>query len=187
MKEWASKSMRDIILKDITFKHPTRDQFQLIYNWFEKPHVKEFFDDPETGRSVPDLQNYLLGKEHFWTPWLAYHRDIPFAYLMTALVKKHESGLWSKWRAEHGKTYSLDMLIGDEAYVGKGMSHLLIKKFIAAKFKHAAAFLIDPELRNVRAIHVYEKAGFVIVDEFRAEHGRFAGVPHIMMRLTLGK
>lgn len=174
-------------IDEISFKHPTQDQFELIYHWFKKPHVSEFFDDPETGRSIPDLQNYLAGKDHFWTPWLAIYKDTPFAYLMTARVKKNETGIWSKWREKKGRTYSLDILIGDEAFLGKGMSHLLIKKFINEKFKHAAAFLIDPELRNLHAIHVYEKAGFVIVDEFKGEHGQFAGIPHLMMKLKLSK
>lgn len=169
----------------VSFKHPTKDHFEMIYNWFKKPHVSEFFDDPETGRSIPDLQNYLTGKDFFWTPWLAYYDDKPFAYMMTARVRKNETGIWSKWREKKGRTYSLDMLIGEEDFLGKGMSHLLIKKFIAEKFKTAAAFLIDPELRNLHAIHVYEKAGFVIVDEFKGEHGQFAGIPHIMMKLKL--
>lgn len=172
---------------DMTFKHPTKDQFELIYNWFKKQHVSEFFADPETDRSIADLQNYLAGKDYFWTPWLAYYQQTPFAYLMTARVKKNETGLWSKWREKHGKTYSLDLLIGEETFLGKGMSHLLIKHFIHKKFSHATAFLIDPELRNIHAIHVFEKAGFVIVDEFKEEHGQFAGIPHIMMKLKLSK
>lgn len=174
-------------IDQVTFKHPTKEQFELIYNWFKKPHVSEFFDDPETGRSIPDLQNYLAGKEYFWTPWLAYYQKTPFAYLMTASVKKHETGIWSKWREKNGKTYSLDLLIGEEEFLGKGMAHLLIIKFIKERFPHADAFLIDPELRNIHAIHVYEKAGFVIVEEFKGEHGQFAGIPHVMMKLKLRK
>lgn len=177
--------MTEIAMDDIHFKHPRKDQFELIYQWYRKPHVLEFLDDPETGRSIPDLQNYLTGRDHFWTPWLAYYKETPFAYLMTARVRKNEVGIWSKWREKKGKTYSLDMLIGEESFLGKGLSHLVIQKFIKEKFSHAAAFLIDPELRNIHAIHVYEKAGFVIVEEFKGEHGRFAGIPHIMMKLTL--
>lgn len=169
----------------VHFRHPHQGQFELIYRWFMKPHVREFFDDPETGRSLPDLQHYLAGEDHFWTPWLAYHDKTPFAYLMTALVKKRETGIWAKWREKEGKTYSLDLLIGEDAFLGQGMSHLLIQKFIKDKFSHATAFLIDPELRNLHAIHVYEKAGFNIVEEFKGEHGEFAGIPHVMMKLVL--
>ncbi len=172
-------------IENVSFKHPTPDQFPLIYGWFAKPHVSDFFDDPEVARYIPDLQNYFAGKDYFLTPWLAYYLETPFAYIMTAEVKKRDPGLWSKWREKKGKTYSMDLLIGEDEFLGKGMSHLLIKKFITENFKHAAAFLIDPELRNLHAIHVYEKAGFVIVDEFKGEHDRFAGIPHIMMKLVL--
>jgi hypothetical protein len=37
---------------DIIFKHPEPSQFELIYNWFKKPHVSQFLDDPDTGRSL---------------------------------------------------------------------------------------------------------------------------------------
>jgi len=176
-----------ISMDDVSFFHPQPSQYDLIYHWFTKPHVNEFFDAPKTERAIPDLKNYLQGRAYFWTPWLAAYQGKPFAYFMTARVRKNETDIWAKWREKKGRTYSLDFLIGEEAFLGKGMSHLLIKKFIKEKFPHAAAFLIDPELRNIHAIHISEKVGFVIVEEFKGEHGPHTGVTHLMMKLKISK
>lgn len=173
-------------LSKITFAHPKNSHFALVLNWFYEPHVREYFDDPLTGNSIPGLRNYLDGKEYFFTPWMAFYEDRPFAFLMTAEVKAEGSDpIWRQWRESTGKTYSLDLFIGEEKFMGRGFGHLLIKKFIGDYFQHAHAFLIDPEARNTRAIHVYEKAGFTKVAEFVPKSGQHAGLKHILLKLSL--
>lgn len=148
--------------------------------------MKEFFGDPTIGKTIPDLKNFLSGKPHFTTHWIAYYNQSPFAYLLTSVVTVDQVDIYGKWREKEGKTYTLDLLIGEEEFLGKGLSHLMIEKFINDQFPNAAAFLIDPETRNTQAIHVYEKTGFVKVEEFCPEPGRFAaGIPHVMMKLNL--
>lgn len=170
----------------VTFKHPEKYELPCILTWFNKPHIQEYFDHPETGKTIPDLKNYLSGKPHFITHWIAYHDQVPFAYLLTSEVMADENNIYGKWREKEGKTYTLDLLIGEEEFLGKGLSHLMIKKFIHDQFLAATAFLIDPETRNTKAIHVYEKAGFIKAEEFRPGSGQFAtGLPHVLMKLNL--
>lgn len=169
----------------ITFKNPSKADFQLIYDWFIKLHVQKWFDHPETGKTIKDLKNYLEGKEHLFTPWLACHEKKPFAYLMTSVVTEEEmksGSIYGKWREKTGETYTLDIFIGEEAFIGKGLAPKLIKKFIETQFPHTAAFLIDPEIKNTHAIHVYEKSGFTKVDEFAPDEGQFSNVKHVMMK-----
>jgi len=44
--------------------------------------------------------------------------------------------------------------------------------------------LIDPEATNTKAIHVYQKVGFKIVEQFIAS---WHPVPHYQMELDMGK
>lgn len=174
------------LTEKITFKHPEKKDLNLILAWFNKPHVREFFDDPETEKTIPDLKNYLANKPHFITHWVGYYDQKPFAYLLTSEVKEGENTIYSKWGEKLGSTYTLDLLIGEEKFLGKGLSHLLIKKFIHDQLPHASAVLIDPEVRNTKAIHCYEKAGFIKVEKFLPEVGKFgAGIPHVLMKLNL--
>lgn len=175
----------DISLAEISFRHAKNDDFLLIQEWFVKPHVCEYFDDPETGRSIPDLKKFLSGDDSFWQHWVGCYAGRPFMYLMTSEVQPDEKGIWGKWPAPHGQTYTLDLFIGEEEFLGKGLAHEYILMFIHTKFTHANAFLIDPEIANKRAIHIYEKVGFKKVDDYSPDDGQFAGVPHILMRLEM--
>lgn len=176
----------EIQLSNVTFVPASKEHLPLILEWFIKPHVCEYFDDPETGRSVPDLRLFVEGKKSFWQHWIGCYEGRPFMYLMTSEVKPGDSEgeVWRKWREKDGKTYSLDLFIGEDEFIGKGLSHEYIRKFMYDKFEDASAFLIDPEVANERAVHIYEKAGFKIMQKFAPETGEFAGVPHYMMKLT---
>jgi RimJ/RimL family protein N-acetyltransferase len=72
--------------------------------------------------------------------------------------------------ALHGHTYGLDYMIGSKAHVGKGLGAETLGAFVEF-FKtnidpQADTFFIDPDERNPRAKHVYEKAGFEHVGDF---------------------
>ncbi len=93
--------------------------------------------------------------------------------------KNHD---YNKWFVEYNKIFTLDILIGPKEFLGKGLAHIMIQKFILDKFPQADFFLIDPEQVNVKAIHVYEKAGFRKIGDFIPS---FDSTPHIMMKLEV--
>ena len=105
----------------------------------------------------------------------------PFAFLITSLVKKPNDEL-SKWSVSKGTTITLDMLIGEEDYLGKKLSNTVVREFILSKFSEAEEVLIDPEATNSRAVHVYKKVGFKILGEFTPSHSPNL---HYMMRLEI--
>ncbi len=80
---------------------------------------------------------------------------------------------------------SLDILIGNENYLGKGLSVQTINAFmeyIKVEIDPSVdRFVIDPEIINNKAIHIYQKAGFQIVKEFIADEGKFEGKAHYLM------
>ena len=78
----------------------------------------------------------------------------------------------------------LDVLIGEEKFLGKGLSHRMILEFLRDKFPHVSKVLIDPEASNTKAIHVYEKAGFKKVEQFIPDYNP---TPHWMMHLKMGE
>ncbi|MDB2614292.1 GNAT family N-acetyltransferase, partial [Chlamydiales bacterium] len=83
-----------------------------------------------------------------------------------------------------GTTITLDMLIGEEDYLGKSLSNVVIREFLLSEFPEVEEVLIDPEASNSRAVHVYEKVGFTILGEFIPSHSPH---PHYMMRLIMNE
>jgi len=75
---------------------------------------------------------------------------------------------------------TLDLLIGEEKFLGKGLATPLITEFIEKKLNNSDIIFIDPEKTNSKAIYVYKKSGFEEIDEFIAS---WNPVPHVLMRL----
>jgi RimJ/RimL family protein N-acetyltransferase len=58
----------------------------------------------------------------------------------------------------------------------------MIREFLINHFSNVKRVLIDPEATNKRAIHVYQKVGFKIIEEFIAS---WHPVPHYQMELYM--
>lgn len=89
---------------------------------------------------------------------------------------------YNKWYQKNKKIFTLDLLIGNEDFLGKNLSVKMIQALILQHYKEADYFLIDPAKENKKAIYVYQKAGFEILEEFIPE---FDPILHIMMRLEV--
>ena len=158
------------------FKPVDKAHRALVHAWLEQPHVAEWFYGQGLQNTLNHLDDFLEGtsQAHYW---LAYDKNHPFAFLITSSVSKPHD-----WCSEEGDAITLDMLIGDTDYLGKGLSSLLIQEFLVSQFPKVTEVLIDPEATNSRAIHVYQKVGFAILGEFIPSHSPH---PHVMMRLNM--
>ncbi len=161
------------------FKPVDATQRALVHSWLMLPHVAKWFYGQGLENTFKHLDEFLDGAS-FAKYWLAYDNDHPFAFLITSTVSKPTDEL-SKWCAKEGTAMTLDMLIGDTNYLGKGLSHILIQEFLLAEFPQVGEVLIDPEATNSHAIHIYKKVGFKILSEFIPSHSPH---PHYMMRLN---
>jgi RimJ/RimL family protein N-acetyltransferase len=101
---------------------------------------------------------------------------------MTSALEGPSNPYNKKWYVEGKRTLTLDLLIGSEELLGKGLAGRMIQEFILDKFSDADFFIIDPAKSNPKAIHVYEKAGFEKVDEFCPSYDP---IPYLMMRLAV--
>lgn len=66
--------------------------------------------------------------------------------------------------------------------MGKGLAVPMTQEFLTRHFSHTVKVFIDPEATNTRAIHVCEKAGFKIIDQFIAA---WHPMPHYKMCLSM--
>lgn len=152
-----------------TFKPAQENQRLLIHHWIAQEHIKEWLHGEGLQNTIEDLEKFFQGGS-WGTHWIAYDKDTPFAYLLTS---------------EEGEdAITLDLFICDLNYLGKGLAVQMIKEFLLSQFPNKKRVLIDPEVSNSRAIHVYKKAGFRISGEFIA---KWHPVPHYQMQLEMKK
>ncbi|STY30368.1 aminoglycoside N(6')acetyltransferase [Legionella wadsworthii] len=166
----ASKGFR------FRFKPMVKSQLHLILKWIQQPHINEWLHGKGLSNTIEDIEQFLNQGEAWATHWIAYDSEIPFAYLITSEVEKS---------AEYpGGAITLDLFICELDYLGKGLSVQMIHEFILSQFFDAKMVLIDPEVSNKRAVHVYQKAGFKITGEFIAP---WHPVPHFKMELSVAE
>ena len=152
-----------------TFKPARKDQKSLIHTWLVQNHIKEWLHGQGLRNLLDNLDRFFIGKSDS-CHWIAYDKEVPFAYLLTS--------------PEGDDAITLDLFICDLNYLGKGLAVPMIKEFLLTQFPDKKEILIDPEASNTRAIHVYEKVGFQIIGEFIA---KWHPVPHYQMSLDMAK
>ena len=173
---------------EMHFEKVTDAHKKIILNWFSKDHVKEFFYGDGLKNTFLNLDLFCQGinnnGSYTFHHWIAFNNGVPFAFIMTSPVDGpyDENDDYNKWYVDGTKTLTLDLLIGEKDFLGKGIAHLMIQQFILDQYADADYFIIDPEAANTKAIHVYEKAGFKKVGELCPA---FNPKPHIMMRLKV--
>lgn len=173
---------------NITFSKVTLDHKETILAWFTKKHVKEYYYGEGLQNTLRNLDLYYQGinnnGRYTFDHWIAFYNETPFGFLMTSPVAGpyDPNDDYNKWYVEGKQTFTLDLLIGEKKFLGKGFAHRMIQEFILDQFANADYFIIDPAKSNPKAIHAYEKAGFKKVDEFCPSYDP---IPHLMMRLSV--
>jgi Acetyltransferase (GNAT) domain len=72
------------------------------------------------------------------------------------------------WRSGAGETWGLDLLLGEATDTGRGHGPAVIGAFPAhwrAAHPESRGLLIDPDVRTIRVVRAYRKAGFVPLGE----------------------
>lgn len=149
------------------FKPVISTQFPLLMHWFQQSHINKWMHGKGLQNTIDGLQNFFKG-ETKTSYWIGYDNSTPFAFLITSYLNPEE--------------ITLDVFICDLNYLGKGLAIIMIKTFLMNYFVNVKKVHIDPETTNSRAIHVYKKLGFKIVDEFIAS---WHPVPHYQMELDM--
>ena len=164
------------------FKPVDRAHQSLVHHWLKQPHVAKWFYGQGLQNTLNHLDDFLNGSSS-GQYWLGFDQNRPFAFLITSSVEKPKDKL-TKWCSPEGVAITLDLLIGETDYLGKGLSRIVIQEFLLSQFPNVVEVLIDPEATNSHAIHIYKKVGFEVLGEFIPSHSPNL---HYMMRLEMKK
>jgi RimJ/RimL family protein N-acetyltransferase len=93
--------------------------------------------------------------------YIAIYDKTPVAFVQSALIADNPQ--YKEAFGLDGGTVGIDIFIGEEDHIHKGLGSLIIKAFlrdIVFKVYDVDVCIIDPEPTNKIAIRSYEKAGF---------------------------
>jgi aminoglycoside 6'-N-acetyltransferase len=150
---------------NISFKKLEETDLPLINKWLNFPEVAKWvkWDD----KDYPSLD---FVKRH-WIPrirgsdptkcYIALYGETPVAFVQSALISD-DPGYEETFKFDYDAA-AIDIFIGEEKYIHKGLGRLIIKAFLkdmVFKVYDIDVCIIDPEPENKIAVRAYEKAGF---------------------------
>lgn len=170
--------------KKIYFRAASKEHEEIIFQWLEEPHMKEFWDNTQEHKD--DILNFIHGRKQTYfcgttKYWIGYYGQQAFSFILSDEILPTEdlNELYRQFLSKSGHTISLDFGIGNIVFLGKSLAAPTLQAFTKF-YKHeidpkADTFFIDPDEHNPRAFRVYEKAGFEMVGSFIMKGGAFDG------------
>lgn len=169
---------------NLYFEKATLKYRENIFSWLRKPHIQMFWDNSEAHRA--DIDIFMEGRkipspyfDGIFDYWIGMQKNRPFCMMMSnkVCVDDNVPDIWKENLSISAHTVSLDFMIGEESFLGKGLAHLAINAFISFYLlkidTKADTFFIDPDKENYKAIRAYERAGFTKIGEFLPTEGVF--------------
>jgi len=147
---------------NINFKNLSEKDLSLIYKWFKKKHVKQFYSLKNwTLEDIAKKYNpYIKNLEPIYA-YIINIDDIPIGYIQYYYLKEYPFDNQNLSKDIIDKTAGIDFYIGDENYINKGYGKKVISKFLQDILKNKFKYCIaDPDTRNIASIKMLEKLDF---------------------------
>jgi RimJ/RimL family protein N-acetyltransferase len=163
----------------IRFRPLTHDDLFQLHGWLQKPHVAAWWRDLQTMEQVEaDHLPALEGREPSYH-YVIVVDDRPVGMIQWYLVSDFPE--WEEILHVGEGVAGVDLLIGEEDAVGRGLGPEVLRTFIsevvfANEAAHAVVAGIEPA--NTRSLRAFEKARFQVAFDYEEE-----GRPHRLVRL----
>ena len=165
---------------DVSFRPLAESDLPALMRWLADPEVVAFYGDPPATLDEarqdyvePDTESPTRRYVIEWDEPGRGRRDV-------GEVQWHHpyADPSTHWSA------GIDILIGDSGARGHGVGVEAIRVMLAYLFevRRVHRVIIDPEVGNQRAIHVYERAGFHrdgVVRHAAFEHGEYVDTQYL--------
>ena len=149
----------------INFKPLLEKDLPMLHRWFNSPHVSEWWSID--GNSNPSLEEVtakysprIAEKEHV-DCYIILCGKKPIGMIQACDLDAYPEE--KKTFGIEGKCTGLDLCIGEEDYVHRGLGSRIIHNFlqnVVFRDSSVECAVIDPQVENKIAIRAYEKAGF---------------------------
>ncbi len=153
-----------------------------LLSWFTEKHVLDFYYGEGLQNTLRNINLSCDGISnngiYNFYHWIGYYEDTPFSFLMTTPIigPFDADDDYNKWFIPNKKIYTLDLLIGEKKFLGKGIAAKMISKVLLNEFCDADYFLIDPEKIMLKQFTYMKKLGLKYSKNF---------VPSLIQNLIL--
>ena len=149
----------------ISFRKLEESDLKLMHQWFNTPHVSQWWKiDGKRNPGYEEVSKHFIPNisgSHPTKCYIVAYDKTKVAFVQSALIKDNPQ--FEEAFKIDGNIAGIDIFIGEEQYLHKGLGSLIIKAFltdIIFKIYNTDLCIIDPEPENKIAIRAYEKCGF---------------------------
>ena len=147
---------------EIIFKPIEDKDIPLIEKWIRQEYILKWYHEPEEWiKEMEERDREFSFLNHF----IVYDGDKLFAFCQyyDCFYAQEE---WCMVDFP-GHIYSIDYLIGDEAYLGKGYAKFVVNELIERirSHKDAKEIVVQPEMENIPSCKTLETCRFIYDEE----------------------
>jgi aminoglycoside 6'-N-acetyltransferase len=152
-----------ILANNLYIRELTLEDAPHLAKWLSDPEVLEFYEGRDQPHDLALVKKVFYSKEDGLTPNIILYNEKPIGYVQYYPVDTKDKTFYGY--GADSNVYGMDQFIGEPSYWGRGIGQHLVNEVVRYLFteKDADIVVMDPQVRNKRALRCYEKCGFRIV------------------------
>ena len=173
------------INKTIAFRPVVLEQdLPLIHNWMNQPHVIPFW---KLAFDLERMRQHLqkASSDSHQTLYIGLLNDVPMSYWESYWAI---DDIIARYYPADAADRGIHLLIGAPEFLGKGYALPLLRAMTSFQLQHSQTqkIVTEPDIRNHKMIHVFDRCGFQLQKEIELPEKRgalmFCDRQHFMRR-----
>ena len=152
--------MNEIVnIDSVSLRAANKDDLPIIEIWLNKDYIKKWYGWPEEW--LGEIRNDS-GAFDWINHYIVMYQELPIGFCQYYDCSKTPEGF--EWDNEPQGSFSIDYLIGEEAYLKKGLGSAIIQQLcsLISSIENPVQFIADPVPENADSIRLLERNGFTI-------------------------
>ena len=163
-------------MKLINFRKFNQTDYHPLHKWLQLEHVIKFWDDGD--RNIEQVITHY-SESNDCNRFIIEINNFSVGYIQSYEVKE-PSILQYIIMCNLRCFLGIDIFIGELEYLNKGYARLILQQFIEKFGNSYNGFVVDPEISNLKAIHLYKSLGFIEITELHNLNKKY----NLMLKLT---
>jgi aminoglycoside 6'-N-acetyltransferase len=144
----------------LSIRMVTADDADVLHKWLTDARVLEFYEGRDRPYTLEMVQEKFFAPDDDTQKCIAEYDGTPIGYIQFYPIEEDERVEFGY--ADREVVYGMDQFIGEPAFWNQGIGTQLVTLLAEYLFARLGATVVvmDPQVRNVRALRCYEKCGF---------------------------
>ncbi|MGR9049515.1 GNAT family N-acetyltransferase [Halobacillus faecis] len=144
---------------DLIVRKLVKEDDDVLAKWLSDPRVLEYDEGRDQPFNLSRIESDFVTLEDEKTQCLVLYKGVKIGYIQ---FYEFDKGMKNQYGYRDPVVYGMDQFIGEVMYWNKGIGSLLVTSMVEYLLENKCVdrVVMDPQVRNERALSCYEKCGF---------------------------